>query len=118
MKSGTPRARELRRSPPKPERRLWNALRNRQIAGAKFRRQHKIDRFFADFACAEAKLVVELDGASHNERQTYDGDRTAILEACGWQVVRFTNTAVIEQLTATVEAIEAALRLARNRPLP
>ena len=64
---------------------------SRQLAGYKFRRQLPIDRYFADFACVEARLVVELDGGQHGERQTYDAQRTKVLEACGWRVIRFWN---------------------------
>ena len=90
-KPRTVRARELRRDQTDVERRLWGMLCNRQLGGYKFRRQVPIDRFFADFACVEAKLIVELDGGQHGERQDYDAQRTEVLEARGWRVIRFWN---------------------------
>ena len=58
------RARDLRQNRTKAERRLWSILRGSKLDGFKFRRQHPIDRYFADFACLEARLVVEVDGGS------------------------------------------------------
>ena len=104
-------ARALRSRPPRAEKALWRALKRRQVLGFQFRRQYPIDRFFADFACPSARLVVELDGESHNDRTDYDAERTMILESLGWHVLRFTNRAVREQLTAVVEDIEQELRL-------
>ena len=68
----TERARELRSLSTQPERILWFALRNRGVAGLKFRRQFPIGPYFADFVCLEANLVVELDGESHEGREEYD----------------------------------------------
>ena len=65
MTTTTHRARQLRQSPPDAERALWQDLRDRQILGQKFRRQHPVGRYFADFACIEAMLIVELDGGQH-----------------------------------------------------
>ena len=114
-KSTIARARILRRAQTKPERRLWQALLNRQIEGAKFRRQHPIGPYFADLACVSANLIIEIDGATHNERQAYDARRTAWLETAGWRVLRFSNQAIMDQLTATVEVIQTTLSLARLR---
>ncbi len=71
---GTARSRTLRRSQTDAERALWSRLRDRRLAEAKFVRQQPIGRNFADFACREAKLVVELDGSQHAE-SGYDRDR-------------------------------------------
>jgi very-short-patch-repair endonuclease len=65
----------------KPERILWNALRNRQLDGHHFRRQHPIGDFIVDFFCAEARLVIEVDGDSHAGQREYDARRTAWLLA-------------------------------------
>ena len=112
-KSRTTRARELRANSTDVEGKLWAALRGRQLAGFKFRRQYPIDRYFADFACVEAKLVVELDGGQHVEQAGWDEKRTAVLEACGWRVLRVWNNEVIANLDGVGEAVHAALEVAR-----
>ena len=82
------RARELRRSSPDAGRAIWSALRSRQLDGYKFRRQHLIGRFFADFACVEAVLVVELDGGQHLEAEAIEADarRTRAMKPNGLHV--------------------------------
>src|SRR5512139_3745152 len=83
---------ELRHPQTTAEATLWRVLRNRQFA-YKFRRQHPIDRFIIDFYCAEAKLLIEVDGPSHlePEQQEYNKLRTEYLEELGYKVIRFTN---------------------------
>ncbi len=110
------RARELRANQTNVERKLWAALGGRRLHGFKFRRQFPIDRYFADFACFSAKLVVELDGSQHQDRAAYDAERTAIIEACGWRVLRFNNIDVMETLDGVCVAILAALNLAARPP--
>jgi very-short-patch-repair endonuclease len=88
LKPRTERARELRQTSTVAERKLWSLVRNRKIAGCKFRRQVPIDRYFADFACLEARLIVELDGDHHADQVDYDAGRTEALEAAGWTVLR------------------------------
>ena len=85
----TQRSRTIRRDQTDVERKLWAALRGRQLSGFKFRRQHPVDRYFADFVCMEAKLVVELDGGQHAEQFEYDARRSEVLEAAGFRVIRF-----------------------------
>src|SRR3954447_19228245 len=83
------RARSMRHDPAPAEQKLWACLRNRQLGGLKFRRQQPIEPFIADFFCFELKLVVELDGDSHGDREAYDVSRTKYLERDGCRVVRF-----------------------------
>ena len=104
----TERARQLRATSTKPESILWSALRNRGVAGLKFRRQVPIGPFIADFVCAEANLIVELDGASHDGREAYDGRRTRHLESLHFRVVRVTNDDVIEDVESVAIAITRA----------
>jgi very-short-patch-repair endonuclease len=87
------RARTLRTTSTDAERALWQALRSRQLGGYKFRRQHPVGRYFADFACVEAGLIVELDGGQHFEpvAARADAERTAALRALGFHVLRYTN---------------------------
>jgi very-short-patch-repair endonuclease len=82
------RARSLRLSSTDAERRLWRALRDRQLEGYKFRRQRPIGPFIADFVCLERLLIIELDGSQHAD-SNYDDARTAWLEQHGWCVLRF-----------------------------
>ena len=99
------RARELRQPQTAAEQKLWSALRNRQLGGFKFRRQHPIDRFIVDFFCHECALVVEVDGDSHVTQVEYDHARSEWLNDRGYHVVRFTNQEVERQLPAVLEVI-------------
>jgi very-short-patch-repair endonuclease len=98
-------ARAMRHHAAPAEWKLWQCLRNRQLAGPKFRRQQPLAPFIADFFCSQAKLVIELDGESHNVRQSYDFDRTLKLERDGWDVLRFQNAEVNEDLETVLEKI-------------
>ena len=104
------RARQLRREGPIPERILWGLLRDRQLAGMKFRRQHPVGRFIVDFCCEEARLVVELDGLTHVGTGAADGRRTAHLERHGYHVLRVTNDDLLGAADAVYDAIERAVR--------
>lgn len=84
-------ARELRCEMTPPERRLWKLLRHHQMRGLHWRRQHPIGNYFADFAYSRAKLVVELDGSSHDDRQDADANRDEVLRELGWTTMRFSN---------------------------
>jgi very-short-patch-repair endonuclease len=101
------RARQLRRDGTNVEQRLWFHLRDRQLGGIKFRRQEPIGPFIVDFCSLEAKLVVELDGGQHAEHVARDAERTAALERRGYQVLRFWNSEVGENLDAVLERIAA-----------
>ncbi len=105
------RARELRRLSPAAERILWAQLKNRGLQGVKFVRSEPIGPYFADFVCRSAKLVVEIDGATHStdEEIAHDNRRTAFLEAEGYRVVRFSNQQVYENVGAIIEEIARVL---------
>jgi very-short-patch-repair endonuclease len=101
------RSRALRVSQTKAEQVLWSALRNRQLARWKFRRQHPIGRYILDFVTLDAKLVIEVDGATHSteaERER-DAQRTRELERYGFHVIRVTNTDVYENLDGVLATI-------------
>jgi very-short-patch-repair endonuclease len=106
------RARRLRASQTSAEARLWYALRNRNLARWKFRRQHPIDRFVVDFVTLEGKLVIEVDGATHSTalELARDAERTRILESNGFLVLRVTNLDVYKNLGGVLEAIDRTLR--------
>lgn len=93
-------AKENRKNLTSAEELLWNNLRNRKLANMKFRRQHPIDKFIADFYCHECKLVVEIDGEYHNdvEQQEYDNGRTYELAELDLKVIRFTNQEVLDKM--------------------
>lgn len=88
---------ELRCELTPAERRLWAYLRNDQL-GVTFRRQHAIGHYIADFCCIEKELIIELDGSQHLEQEEYDAERTAFLESQGYQVLRFWNNEVLNDL--------------------
>ena len=113
LKPRTHRARELRERSTDAEWKLWAIVRNRQLGGYKFRRQVPIDRYFADFACREAKLVVEIDGSQHQDRADYDAKRTEVLEACGWRVIRFDNRDVLTNTLGVGDSILLEIQSAR-----
>ncbi len=86
---------------------LWQSLRNRQLGGYKFRFQHSIGAFVVDFACLEAKLIVEVDGGQHSDQN--DARRTALLEASGFRVLRFWNYDVLTNREGILAVVQAAL---------
>jgi len=98
-------ARNLRHKATDAEQLLWHLLRNRRLAGAKFRRQHPIGPYIADFHCNEYLLVIELDGGQHSEQKNYDAQRTAFLQAQGLTVLRFWNNQILSETEAVLEAI-------------
>ena len=100
--------RTLRRNMTDAELRLWYCLRNRQLSGYKFRRQHPFRDFVLDFVCMEERLVVEVDGGQHADSAS-DEIRTKILTEAGFKVIRFWNNDVLTQLEAVKEAIYNAL---------
>ena len=105
------RARTLRRKSTFPERLVWSRLRDRRCYGLKFRRQHPIGRFVADFFCETAGVVVELDGRSHADQAKYDWIRQQWLEQQGLRVLRFPHARVLEDLHDLIESIAAAFLL-------
>jgi len=99
------RARELRREQTPMESRLWQYLRYKRLGGLRFRRQHPIGRFIVDFCCPAHRLVIEIDGAPHAEQTEYDQSRTAWLEAHGYEVLRFANRDVRDNLDRVLAGI-------------
>ena len=112
------RAQQLRRNATQPEQLLWSILRARRLGGLKFRRQHPIEPYVVDFYCAEANLVVELDGESHEGRQEYDQHRESFLSNMGLTIIRVTNDQVLDNSDGVAEGILRAAGGRRRRPLP
>jgi very-short-patch-repair endonuclease len=98
-------ARKLRRNMTPAEFKLWETLRNRQIMDLKFRRQEPIGCYIVDFVCFEKKLVIELDGSQHLENEKSDNQRTKELNINGFEVLRFTNDEVTNEINAVIEEI-------------
>ena len=112
------RAKEMRRNPTEPEKRLWRHLSNGQLGGLKFRRQEVIGRYIADFMCPARSLIVEVDGDTHAEAK--DKLRDDVLAQFGFLVLRVTNHDVMSNpegvLTAILLAAEG--RASRHMPHP
>ena len=105
----TKRAKELRHQASPAEIRLWQHVSNSQLDGYKFSRQIPIGPYYADFVCRMEKLVVELDGFSHEVRVDYDRVRTKFIEAQGYRVIRFNNEDVMTNLEGVLIMIRQAL---------
>jgi very-short-patch-repair endonuclease len=104
-------ARRLRKKLTSAEALLWWRLRREEFDGWRFRRQHPIGPYIADFACIEVQLVIEVDGATHRtpEELAHDESRTRYLESNGWRVMRFPNDDVIRNRRGVQDMIVAAL---------
>jgi very-short-patch-repair endonuclease len=99
-------AKILRKNMTSHEKLLWEQLKLKQINGVRFRRQHPIDFFIADFYCHEARLVVEIDGEIHDQQKEYDDGRSAEMERYLIKVIRFTNSEVENNIKDVVKRIE------------
>lgn len=114
-----PHRRELRERSTKAEQLIWAVVRNRRLAGLKFRRQHSVGHYITDFACLDPKVVVELDGEYHRETEEADAARQRFLKSEGFQVLRFTNSDVLENAEGVAIAILRTLDLPPHpNPLP
>jgi very-short-patch-repair endonuclease len=114
------KARSLRRPLTPAEKKLWARIRGGQVVGLKFRRQHQIGPFIADFCCPAAGLVVEIDGDTHAGQESHDAARTEQITALGYRVIRFTNSDVHSRLKFVLDEIlvrcEALLPSPRPSP--
>ncbi len=115
---GTHRARNLRQNSTDAEKTLWEKIRNRQISGVKFRRQHPIGKYIVDFVCLESRLVVEVDGGQHVEDSERDAQRTRELNEMGFIVVRYWNHEVLTNLNGVLEDLEMKLKKTSPSPQP
>ena len=110
------RARALRRDATEAEKLLWSALRDRRLAGIRFRRQVVIGRYVADFCSAHPKLIIEVDGIQHEQRRSYDEVRTRCLEDEGYSILRFWNGDVLAHLASVLEVIAEEIRKRSDHP--
>src|SRR5206468_3735306 len=102
-------ARSLRRSQTDAEQKMWSLLRDRRLAGFKFRRQRPIGPCIVDFCCVEPRLVIELDGGHHASSRSADAARNRILEGQGYRVLRFWNNEVLGNTSGVLQRIVEAL---------
>ena len=110
--------RSLRVNATPEEKHLWQLLRGRRFYGFKFRRQLPVGPYIVDFACYEARLIIELDGGQHAERVEYDTARTAFVQGKGWRVLRFWNNELCELDEGVLMTLLAHLRAKPPSPLP
>lgn len=105
------KAKEMRNKPTEAEKMLWNVLINKGIENYKFRRQHIVGEYIVDFICLEKKLIIEVDGAVHNDlvQIEHDKQRSEWLESKGFKIIRFTNKQVLLDLFNTIEKIRKEL---------
>jgi very-short-patch-repair endonuclease len=111
-------AKKLRKQMTLTEKLLWEKLRRKSISGVKFRRQHPIGFYIADFYCHEARLVIEVDGAIHSlpGRKEHDGNRDAEMKRLGIQVLRFSNDEIQNNLDNVIKLIEKEInQIIENR---
>jgi very-short-patch-repair endonuclease len=107
----------MRHEPTAAEEALWKALRNNAL-GVKFRRQHAIDAFIVDFYCVPEKLVIEVDGDSHDGMERKDAERDAVLSGLGFRVLHFRNEDVLARLSDVLRAINHCFESSTDSPSP
>ncbi len=105
-------ARDLRKDMTETEHKLWSYLRRKNLDGYRFRRQHIIGPFIADFVCVAEKLIIEVDGATHGEDNeiAYDARRTEFLETQGWKIIRYGNEEIYKNIDDVLDDIYAHLK--------
>ena len=108
----------LRQTQTDAERRLWRRLRNRSVAGCKFRRQHPVGPYICDFVCIDRQLVIEVDGGQHAIQIEKDEARTTYLESKGFTVMRFWNHEVLTETAAVLERIFNLISTDSPHPVP
>ena len=100
-------ARKLRIEMTEAESIIWSCINKRQLDGLRFRNQHPIGRYIADFYCHETKLIIEIDGGIHDTRKEYDFYRDGYLQAGGYSILRFTNKQILTDIDTVLEIIHA-----------
>jgi len=111
-------AKTMRKQMTEPETRLWLQLRAERFEGVKFRRQKVIGHYIADFAANDPKIVVEIDGDTHDADDTCDRNRTHYLQEQGYTVLRFTNPEVMGNMAGVLRRLQEAIAGLRLPPLP
>lgn len=99
-------ARQNRNNATLAEKILWKRLKGKQLRGYDFHRQKPIENFIADFYCYALRLIIEVDGSSHNEKMEYDEMRSERIRNLGFQVIRFTNNDVLNNIDGVIASLE------------
>jgi len=99
------RAQDLRKKQAPAEIILWDRLRNRQLAGSKFRRQFIIAPYIVDFICIKKNLIIELDGGQHMDAKSYDQKRDSFIISKGFKILRYWNNEVFNELESVLEDV-------------
>jgi very-short-patch-repair endonuclease len=102
-------ARQLRHETTPTENKLWAYLRLMRVDGVRFRRQHAIGPFIADFCAPKEKMIIELDGSQHIDQEDYDDERSEYLTSIGYKVIRFWNNDVMNHIEDVMQSIQRAL---------
>jgi very-short-patch-repair endonuclease len=110
-------AKAMRGQMTQPETRIWLQVRAQRFEGVKFRRQKVVGHYIADFAANEPRLIVEIDGHTHDVDDPHDAARTKYLNERGYHVVRFTNLDVMTNMHGVLVKLSEALESARQAPL-
>lgn len=114
------KSRQLRKNITNQERKLWNIIRNRQFFNFRFRRQFPIGNYIVDFVCREKKIVIEVDGGQHNEKNNidYDNMRSEYLALEGFKVVRFWNNDIDNNIDGVYEKLKEVFEITPSQPSP
>lgn len=102
------------------ERKLWSIIRDRQFLGYRFRRQFPIGYYIVDFVCREKKIIIEIDGGQHNEKQNieYDKIRTEYLTSEGYRVIRFWNNDIDNNIDGVYKKLKEVFEITPSQPSP
>ncbi|MFN8491202.1 MAG: endonuclease domain-containing protein [Caldilineaceae bacterium] len=111
-----PLARQMRKEPTAAEAKLWQRIRKEQIRGVKFRRQFAIERFITDFCSPRLRLIIEVDGPTHQYTQEEDAIRQSFLEDAGFTVLRFSNLDVLNNMDGVLAVIEREVMQRLTKP--
>ncbi len=111
------RAKSLRERMTPAEMKLWGELKENKLKGYKFRRQHPIHRFIADFYCHKLKLIIEIDGKYHDRKEqiNLDIERSELLEYQGIEIIRFTNEEVLDNIDKILMRIIEKIKILNNK---
>ncbi len=112
------RSKELRKNATFSEKLLWKHLRSCQLLGYQFMRQKPIDKYIVDFYCSALKLVIEIDGITHHDKQEYDQKREDKLIELGIEIIRFDGFYIINHITETLQMIVDRIKSIEKRQPP
>ena len=111
-------ARKMRADMTETEKILWSELNSKKLDGLRFRKQHPLGRYIADFCCYSVKMVIEIDGGIHSTQKEYDINRDKHLSAQGYSVLRFTDRQIKENLSEVMTAFKNFAVTGKDVPFP